>query len=208
MASYDVAKQRAQILTVDPSNRVVEGILKDQATVRIAIWDIGAFFRWPKQGEFWTINYVNNNWMLGEYVGTNQDADVSTIEDIKEGSALISVPSGNLHLTSLAESEGVRISASGPLDFRAKGDQFGIILESGKLKEMVGKCVYIVGTDPASTVYTIVHQMETQDIVYSVRTIATGTTPAFTGQILDENTLQITFTVAPAVNGAAVTIIG
>lgn len=57
--------RQAKIMTVDPSQRRVEGVLSEGAMVQIAVFDIPSFFRWPKEGEIWTIYQQGGVWRLG-----------------------------------------------------------------------------------------------------------------------------------------------
>lgn len=69
---------RIQIVTVDTSQRRVEGSMKDGSMLQIAIWDVSSAFRWPVEGEIWTVYKDTGIWMLGTRV---QDGVVSTDDD-------------------------------------------------------------------------------------------------------------------------------
>jgi hypothetical protein len=75
--------QRVQIVTCDPSQRLIEGRLRDGVVVRIAVWEIPSGFRWPQQGEYWTINYRNNFWHLGQPMEVGESR--KPIEDLEPG---------------------------------------------------------------------------------------------------------------------------
>jgi hypothetical protein len=79
--------QRVQIVTCDPSQRLIEGKLRDGVTVRIAVWEIPSGFRWPQQGEYWTINYRNNFWHLGQPMEVGEST--KPIEDLSPGDTKI-----------------------------------------------------------------------------------------------------------------------
>lgn len=209
MANYDVPKQRVKILTIDPSSRAVEGLLKDGAAIRIAVWNYPPFFRWPSQGEIWTIEFVGNNWLLGEYVAPGEKIVRSGIETLKEGEALVTVPSGNILFTSTLDAGGIRLESDGPMSFRSSTGDYGVISPAGKEFSIARKITYTLGLATPTTVYIINHELNTPDIIYSVRNIAAGAVmTAVAGVILDANRLQLTFTVAPALNSQSLTIIG
>ncbi len=86
-------KVRVTIFTVDPRQRTVEARMKDGVLISLAVWEISAFFRWPRQGEEWTAIYENNFWRLGEYVGSS---DVEA-NDLLPGEARIDAD--NLYTT-------------------------------------------------------------------------------------------------------------
>jgi hypothetical protein len=66
---------RAQIVSVDPANRNVSAQLKDVGVVPVAVWDVPVAFRWPKEGEWWTLNYVQGYWHLGQIMEQTFDQD-------------------------------------------------------------------------------------------------------------------------------------
>lgn len=72
-------KMRVKILTVDPRSRRVEGLLKDGIPIPLAVWEIGPFFRWPREGEEWTAIYENNFWRLGDYVTDESDTALNSL---------------------------------------------------------------------------------------------------------------------------------
>lgn len=53
------------ITTVDPSKRDVRGVAADGYERMIAIYDLRGNFRWPVEGETWTIYQENGMWFLG-----------------------------------------------------------------------------------------------------------------------------------------------
>lgn len=76
-------KQRVEILTVDPSQRLVEGQLRDGVPISIAVWETSAAFRWPRVGEMWSVNYVGGYPMLGDRIQDRTEDFL--IEDINQG---------------------------------------------------------------------------------------------------------------------------
>lgn len=74
--------QRVQIVTVDPATRYVEFKLKDQVVVTTQVWEVPSFFRWPKEGEYWTVERTGNTWKLGDRM-----EDVHTVKPVTEVAA-------------------------------------------------------------------------------------------------------------------------
>ena len=80
--------QLIRITTVDPSQRLVEGVLKDGAPIRVAIWEVPTNFRWPVQGETWSVTRRANHWFLGNaYEDT--ESEEFPIEDLAPGETKI-----------------------------------------------------------------------------------------------------------------------
>lgn len=84
-------KQAARVLTVDRSRRRVEMALRDGGVVYAAIFEIPAVFRWPKQGEIWTIRRDHGIWRLDSMFEHNglSEAGVTTLESLEEGEVRI-----------------------------------------------------------------------------------------------------------------------
>lgn len=74
-------------MTCDPSTRRIEARLKDGATIQIAIWEIPSGFRWPQEGEYWTVQYRNNFWHLGQPMEIGESN--KPIEDLAPGDTKI-----------------------------------------------------------------------------------------------------------------------
>lgn len=94
-----VEKYGCKIITVEPSQRRVEGVIKSGAVVQVAIYTVDPFFRWPKVGENWMIRRENGTWILDSKWQENEEAD-TLVENLKEGDALIDTPTGNVYLSS------------------------------------------------------------------------------------------------------------
>jgi hypothetical protein len=57
------------IITVDPPNKRIEVVGKDAAVIQVAVGpQTPPLFRWPKQGELWTIVRENGSWGLENLV--------------------------------------------------------------------------------------------------------------------------------------------
>jgi hypothetical protein len=71
-----VAKLRATIVTVDPSQRLIEAVTAEGGPPRrLAIFDIPNGFMWPVEGEDWSIYEENGYWRLGnKYLNDDEDA--------------------------------------------------------------------------------------------------------------------------------------
>lgn len=79
-----VNKQKAEIVTVDPSTRRIEAKLKDGGIIQVAIWDTGIAFRWPKVGEVWVLVREGVYWYLHQPVEQGPDVDLK-IDDLQPG---------------------------------------------------------------------------------------------------------------------------
>lgn len=98
-------KQRVTIVTVDPTQRRVQGALKDGGPIEIAVWEVDSFFVWPQQGETWTVNYQNGYWMLGSRIlelDSNTQVEALSPGQARIGADTILTPSGNSVVTTNA----------------------------------------------------------------------------------------------------------
>jgi hypothetical protein len=76
-----VPKQRATIVTVDPSQRLIEVATSDGGIRRLAVFDIPSYFTWPVQGEEWSIYEENGYWYLGNrFFNEEEDALLTTMQ--------------------------------------------------------------------------------------------------------------------------------
>jgi len=97
-------KLRARITFCDPATRRLEGIIKGNAIVQIAVWELPIAFRWPQENEMWTIHYSNGFWHLGQKVDYEGEEDVTTgIESLNPGDTRVStggsiVLDGDVHV--------------------------------------------------------------------------------------------------------------
>lgn len=85
-AFNNVPRQYVRITTVDPRHRIIHGVLKDGTSVPVGIISTQALFRWPREGEVWSVQY-NNGWYLDEFVELHDP--LSAIEDLLPGEARI-----------------------------------------------------------------------------------------------------------------------
>lgn len=60
-----VNKLRAQVITVDPSQRLIEVTTADGGLRRLSVYDVPSQFTWPLEGEEWSIYEENGYWYLG-----------------------------------------------------------------------------------------------------------------------------------------------
>lgn len=68
------------IITVDPSTRRVEAVGKDAAVIQVSVGpQFPAMFRWPAQGELWTIVRENGSWQLESRVPGPDDTPLASL---------------------------------------------------------------------------------------------------------------------------------
>jgi hypothetical protein len=60
-----VNKLRAQVITVDPSQRLIEVATADGGLRQLSVYDVPSQFTWPLEGEEWSIYEENGYWYLG-----------------------------------------------------------------------------------------------------------------------------------------------
>lgn len=92
----------AVVITSDPTTQRVEVVSKDAAVIQIGISPLPALFRWPVEGEYWTIVRENGNWTL-ESIVESPNATKRT-ENMAVGESLIQsevvwTPSGERFIT-------------------------------------------------------------------------------------------------------------
>ena len=80
-------RHMAKVLTVDPSTRKIEAMLKDAGLITIAVFDTPSVFVWPQVNEIWIVRRQNNMWMLDRRVDSNEEGQ--SINDLKAGHARI-----------------------------------------------------------------------------------------------------------------------
>lgn len=57
-----------QIISVNPSTRTLEGQFNDGGVISVSLTDVPTTFRWPKEGEIWSVQRDSANaimWRLG-----------------------------------------------------------------------------------------------------------------------------------------------
>ncbi len=82
------SKITGRIITVDPSNRMIEAGIRDGA-VKIPVKEAGPLFRWPRQNELWTFYREGTGWKLGDKLEEN-GMETQPIEDLNPGDIKIS----------------------------------------------------------------------------------------------------------------------
>jgi hypothetical protein len=123
-----VEKYGCKIITVEPSQRRVEAVIKSGTVVQVAVYTVEPFFRWPVVGENWMIRRENGTWILDslwQEQGNGESGNQTTVNGVEEGDALIDTPTGNIYLTT-----GATVVTSGAL---------GAIRERGRAKLSSGK---------------------------------------------------------------------
>lgn len=69
-----VSKMRAHIVTVDPSQKLIEALTADGSVKRLVVADVPNSFMWPREGEDWSIYEENGYWYLGnKYLDQEED---------------------------------------------------------------------------------------------------------------------------------------
>jgi hypothetical protein len=82
------SKVTGRIITVDPSNRIVEAGIRDGA-IKISVKEAGPIFRWPRQNELWTFYREGTGWKLGDKLEEN-GMETKPITDLESGETKIS----------------------------------------------------------------------------------------------------------------------
>lgn len=83
-----VERQIARIVTVEPGDRRVDGVLRDRSIVPIEVREVPALFRWPVEGEQWSVNRRGQgSWQLGERLEMGEQE--LSIEELEPGQAKI-----------------------------------------------------------------------------------------------------------------------
>lgn len=95
------SRRVARIITVDPTNRKIEGQLKDGGLIQISLFDVPPFFVWPKQDEFWIVRQDGNYWKLYNKFDDNDDTKISTLNpgEAKVAAEIVRTPSGKKFAT-------------------------------------------------------------------------------------------------------------
>jgi hypothetical protein len=94
------------IITVDPSNGRIEAVGKDAAVIQVVVGpQTPALFRWPAQGELWTIVRENGVWGLENWV---PGPDNTPLASLNPGEGIVQTdkiwtPSGDYLLTSAVD---------------------------------------------------------------------------------------------------------
>ena len=77
----------AKIITVDPPTLRVEAVGKDAAVLQVKVGvEVSPAFRWPMEGEIWTLIRENGYWTLGSRMP--QSDDVLKVTDLNPGDTL------------------------------------------------------------------------------------------------------------------------
>lgn len=74
------------IVTSDPATGRLEVVGKDAAVIQVSVGRIPVLFRWPKQGEYWTIIRENGEWALEERM---PDPDAKSLLSLIPGEAIV-----------------------------------------------------------------------------------------------------------------------
>lgn len=88
MAIRTIEKQWVEITHVIPSKRECVGLLRDGGQVPISIFEIPPAFRWPKEGEIWTVErnrLDGTTWVLGCRVHHRLDEGEAEVTKMQPG---------------------------------------------------------------------------------------------------------------------------
>lgn len=110
-----IARYTCSIITVDPTQRLIEVNMQGSGARYITIVDVPIAFRWPVVGEKWVIRQENSNWYLDGPVPTISTATSVPlpIEGVTPGNAIINSPTGVIQVMG---------SSDGSTDWGAKGN--------------------------------------------------------------------------------------
>lgn len=117
-------KSRATITACDPSQRLVQGQLKDGGQISIAVFEIPPAFRWPIVGEIWSIYKENYYWMLGGRVNVDSQ-EVSPVTEMQPGE--LRLDGSKLYLDKTFAVTGNTLDGTGTLSLLEQLDSLGII---------------------------------------------------------------------------------
>lgn len=81
-------RARGRVLTVHPATRKVEVGIRDGGTIEVPIIFTGTVFRWPKEGELWSICRRNHSWYLDSLI--EEHDETFPIEGLDSGHTKIS----------------------------------------------------------------------------------------------------------------------
>lgn len=82
-------RQVVKIITVDPAQRIVEGVLRGRSTTPIEVREIPVAFRWPEVGESWMVHrHGVGSWQLGHRL--EMGAQETPIETLEQGQLKLS----------------------------------------------------------------------------------------------------------------------
>jgi hypothetical protein len=111
-----VGTQYVQIVTCDPRTRRIEGRLKDGAVVPVAIYNTPPFFRWPREGEVWSVIYMGTTPVLGSF--QEMEDSSQPVEDLMPGDARIDADTvrlvGGLIVSGTSIFEGATVFEQSP----------------------------------------------------------------------------------------------
>lgn len=115
-----VTKTAIEIITCDPTTRTIEGKLKDGGTIRVAVWESGPIFVWPRENEVWMVENENGYWKLRHRISKVDATDVPVMNGLSAGDAFIAsdriyTESGDA-LTTVHSTCRISASSVGPFD--------------------------------------------------------------------------------------------
>lgn len=88
-----ISKLRARVTTVDPSNDLIEVVTNDRQARRLALFDLPDGFRWPVEGQEWSIYEENGYWRLGNRFYSPEEREA--LRELDPGEALPGTSGGD-----------------------------------------------------------------------------------------------------------------
>lgn len=210
-------RHMAKILTVDPSTRKIEAMLKDAGLITIAIFDTPSVFVWPQVNEVWIVRRQNNMWMLDRRVDSNEEGQ--SINDLKAGHARINADtiktiSGNtvIAINDTNATEGQIISYKNNKWIAV--DKSTLI--SGVNSISVTSPIINTGTSTSPIIAIdqtglLINQSQVSGLTTALSGKAPTASPTFTGTVSAEDvsitgTLTATNTINGNISGSAATV--
>lgn len=107
-----IEKQWVRIVTVDTRSRRIDAQLKDFGIIQVALYDVPTAFRWPKEGEMWTVVRENGDWFLRNPA---QAPDATfTIEKLNAGDTFIGHVQAKIRLVGTVRGTDFLVAGDSP----------------------------------------------------------------------------------------------
>jgi hypothetical protein len=112
--STPTAKYSVTIVTVDPTQGIIQGALKTGSAAHISVYNTPPAFRWPQVGEAWTVRQENGSWFL-DCLWPPTSVPI-TYKDVDPGDLVLNSATGTVHVLG---------SPDGSTDFHFDMDSLG-----------------------------------------------------------------------------------
>lgn len=101
--SHGPERQWVEILSCEPSTKTIQGILGDGGHISISVHDVPVAFRWPKIGEWWSVNrdpISQSLWTLGQRIHgrTSETQNGSTAISLNEKAPIENMSPGQVRI--------------------------------------------------------------------------------------------------------------